>query len=110
MYIMSASKKRVLDDASGVPKSKKKKTDHSSKSNGTVQKAVTEGTTLLSEEVDFPRGGGTSFTPLELKAIRAEGVKEAEKEIFKVTTPTFEMHSVADIHLLGCSREAYKAC
>ncbi|KAF7339807.1 rRNA biogenesis protein RRP5 [Mycena venus] len=33
--------------------------------------------------VDFPRGGGTSFTPLEVKAIRAEAVKEANAELFE---------------------------
>jgi len=36
------------------------------------------------EELDFPRGGGTSFTPVEVKAIRAEAVKEANEELFKV--------------------------
>jgi hypothetical protein len=40
--------------------------------------------TLIAEEVDFPRGGGTSFTPLEVKKIRAEGLKEADEELFKV--------------------------
>lgn len=38
---------------------------------------------LVSEEVNFPRGGGTSFTPFEVKTIRAEGAKEAEDELFK---------------------------
>jgi hypothetical protein len=36
------------------------------------------------EEIDFPRGGGSSFTPLEQKAIRAEAIMEADAEIFKV--------------------------
>lgn len=36
------------------------------------------------DEIDFPRGGGSSFTPLEQKAIRAEAIKEADEEIFKV--------------------------
>lgn len=39
---------------------------------------------LLTAEVDFPRGGGTSFTPLEVKAIRAEATKEADDELFQV--------------------------
>ncbi|KAJ7596847.1 hypothetical protein C8J56DRAFT_918480 [Mycena floridula] len=38
---------------------------------------------VLTEEVDFPRGGGTSFTPLEVKSIRAEGLKEANEELFQ---------------------------
>lgn len=35
------------------------------------------------EEVDFPRGGGTSFTPVEIKTIRAEAQHEANEDIFK---------------------------
>ena len=45
---------------------------------------------LRPEEVDFPRGGGTSFTPVEYKTIRTEALKELKEEnIFKVSvTPT----------------------
>ena len=39
------------------------------------------------DEIDFPRGGGSSFTPLEQKAIRAEAIKEADEEIFNVRAP-----------------------
>ena len=39
------------------------------------------------DEIDFPRGGGSSFTPLEQRAIRAEALKEADEEIFKVREP-----------------------
>ena len=35
-------------------------------------------------EVDFPRGGGSNFTPLERKILHNEAVKEAEDELFKV--------------------------
>ncbi|WVQ96181.1 hypothetical protein IAU59_003284 [Kwoniella sp. CBS 9459] len=35
---------------------------------------------LKDEETDFPRGGGSSLTPLELKQTRAEGRREAEDE------------------------------
>ena len=63
------SVKRPLDDASSARKPKKPKTETAAKP---------------SEDVDFPRGGGTSFTPLEVKAIRAEAVKEANAELFKV--------------------------
>lgn len=38
-------------------------------------------------EIDFPRGGGSSFTPLETKAIRAEAIQELKEEhIFQVRT------------------------
>lgn len=36
--------------------------------------------TLKAEETDFPRGGGTSLTALEVKQTRAEGRREAEAE------------------------------
>ena len=36
--------------------------------------------TLKDEETDFPRGGGTSLTALEVKQTRAEGRREAETE------------------------------
>lgn len=37
-----------------------------------------------SDEVDFPRGGGTTCTPAEVKTIRAEAQREADEDIFKV--------------------------
>ena len=36
---------------------------------------------LLADEGDFPRGGGTTLTPLEYKEVRDEGRKEAEKDV-----------------------------
>jgi len=38
---------------------------------------------LSKDEVDFPRGGGSSFTPVEYKQIRAEAIKELKDEVFK---------------------------
>jgi hypothetical protein len=46
--------------------------------------SITKSSLALSEEIDFPRGGGSSLTPLELKETRAEGFREAESQIFKV--------------------------
>lgn len=66
------SRKRVLDGASVAPKAKR------------IKFIDEPATTLTAEELDFPRGGGTSFTPLEVKAIRAEAVREADGELFKV--------------------------
>ena len=81
----TASKKRVLDDAS-TPRSKKTKVDDSSKKSKTPKQdnPPQPASSLLTEDVDFPRGGGTTFTPVEVKAIRAEAAKEAEDEIFQV--------------------------
>ncbi|KAF7339630.1 rRNA biogenesis protein RRP5 [Mycena sanguinolenta] len=73
-----AAFKRALDDPSTARKFKKAKTTDVATEN-TPQTA----SKLVSDEVDFPRGGGTSFTPLEVKAIRAEAVKEANAELFE---------------------------
>jgi hypothetical protein len=66
------AQKRPLDESSSTKNAKKFRTNDTAKS-------------LLTEEVDFPRGGGTTFTPLEVKAIRAEAVKEANAELFEVS-------------------------
>ncbi|KAJ6574923.1 hypothetical protein B0H19DRAFT_619152 [Mycena capillaripes] len=73
-----ATLKRPLDDPSTVRKSKKTRTNNVATEN-TPQTA----SKLVSDEVDFPRGGGTSFTPLEVKTIRAEAIREANVELFE---------------------------
>ncbi|KAJ7786117.1 hypothetical protein B0H16DRAFT_1670341 [Mycena metata] len=73
-----AAVKRPLEDPSTARKSKKTKT-----TNAPNENAPQPASKLVSDEVDFPRGGGTSFTPLEVKAIRAEAVKEANAELFE---------------------------
>jgi rRNA biogenesis protein RRP5 len=73
-------KKRASDDQPTPRTRKKSKLDNG---NSLDQSLVSN--TL--SEVDFPRGGGTSFTPLEVKAIRAEGAKEADEELFEVSAP-----------------------
>ncbi|CCM04209.1 uncharacterized protein FIBRA_06375 [Fibroporia radiculosa] len=90
---MVASKKRVLDDAPGNPRSKKTRTESTDKK-GKSKADVS--LPAIPEEVDFPRGGGTSFTPLEVKAIRAEAVKEADKELFE-DKPTKRKRRKSDI-------------
>jgi len=70
-------KKRTSEDLSAGPKTKKVKT---AKTPDVPQPS----SSLLTEEVDFPRGGGTSFTPLEVKKLRVEAVKEADAELFQV--------------------------
>jgi hypothetical protein len=77
-----AALKRPLDDPSAARKSKKSKTSNTTDVRSESAPQATS--KLASEEVDFPRGGGTSFTPLEVKAIRAEAVKEANAELFEV--------------------------
>jgi rRNA biogenesis protein RRP5 len=72
------SQKRSLQDITAHHKSKKPKISEDVEAPGKPLQTVVSG------EVDFPRGGGTSFTPLEVKTIRAEGVKEANEELFDV--------------------------
>jgi rRNA biogenesis protein RRP5 len=74
------SQKRPLEDASSSRKSKKTKIAGKPKK----KEAKVEKPAPVAEDVDFPRGGGTSFTPLEVKTIRAEAVKEADEALFKV--------------------------
>ena len=85
------SKKRSLEDASS-PKAKKSKvaiaegsTDKKEKkAKAKADKPLQYTSNLVPEEIDFPRGGGTTYTPQEVKAIRAEAMKEAEGELFEV--------------------------
>ncbi|KAJ7783575.1 hypothetical protein DFH07DRAFT_192575 [Mycena maculata] len=76
-----AALKRPLDDPTIARKSKKTKMTDTP--NARAQDSPQTASKLVSDEVDFPRGGGTSFTPLEVKAIRAEAVKEANAELFE---------------------------
>ncbi|KAI0275150.1 nucleic acid-binding protein [Gloeopeniophorella convolvens] len=84
-------KKRQLEDAAS-PKAKKAKvaegeTDKKQKKGKTeklkADRPLQHTSNIAPEEVDFPRGGGTSYTPQEVKTIRAEATKEADEELFK---------------------------
>ncbi|KAI0720020.1 U3 snoRNP-associated protein Rrp5 [Cerioporus squamosus] len=83
---MAAGKKRVLDEASGNPKAKKTKTEEQSKKS--KDKPAQPASALIADDVDFPRGGGTTLTPLEVKTLRAEAAKEADKELFAESSNT----------------------
>jgi rRNA biogenesis protein RRP5 len=85
------SKKRNLEDGKS-PKAKKSKlaaeasTDKKQKkvkAKVKADKPLETTSNIVPEEIDFPRGGGTTFTPQEVKAIRAEAKKEAD-DLFKV--------------------------
>lgn len=51
---------------------------------------------LINEEVDFPRGGGTSLTAAEVKAIRAEATQEANEELFAASGKSQKKKSRSD--------------
>lgn len=93
-----AVKKRQLEDSTSVPKSKKTKLATEGKKEKKVKpdQPTQHPVHTAPEEVDFPRGGGSSFTPLEVKTIRAEAVKEANDELFKVSSPCIFMYICAN--------------
>ena len=85
------SKKRNLEDGTS-PKAKKSKlapeasTDKKQKkvkARVKADKPLATTSNIVPDEIDFPRGGGTMFTPQEVKAIRAEAITEAE-DLFEV--------------------------
>ncbi|KAK2461613.1 hypothetical protein APHAL10511_006076 [Amanita phalloides] len=80
-----AAKKRASEEAHSTRRSKKVK---SAVSTDVKQSKARPSSTLLTDDVDFPRGGGTSLTPAEVKAIRAEGIREANEELFKDESST----------------------
>lgn len=78
-------KKRSAGGAGASPaaKSKKARTDTAAKpkpERSEPRAAPSFTSALKSEEVDFPRGGGSSLTAFETKQIRAEGQREADAE------------------------------
>jgi rRNA biogenesis protein RRP5 len=79
---MVAQKRQADNPASRPPK--RSKTDDAPDSTSkpsTSQPRPVFTSALLADEGDFPRGGGTTLTPYELKEQRDEGRKEAEKEV-----------------------------
>ena len=86
------SKKRSLGDASSPRAKKIKPADGGADEKGRKEKKASRKAekleplqhAIVPEEIDFPRGGGTSYTPQEVKTIRAEAIQEAEEELFKV--------------------------
>lgn len=88
--IMVSKKRNLEDDTSSKPKKPKLAAEASTdkkkkkmKANVKAEKPLETTSNIVSEEIDFPRGGGTTFTPQEVKAIRAEAMTEAD-DLFKV--------------------------
>ena len=83
---MAKATKRTLGDAVEGTPPKKIKLDSKpvKKRKSTSARASVQTASGASDEVDFPRGGGTSCTPAEVKSIRAEAQREADEDIFKV--------------------------
>ena len=80
VMVKEKTKKRHADPATGSESQPKRLKTNSS--NGEKAKVVS---VSKQDEVDFPRGGGTSFTAAEYKTIRSEAMREMkDDEIFKV--------------------------
>ena len=78
-------KKRRLEEARSIRSTKKIKLSREGIATQDDPTRVQTNSVLISEEVDFPRGGGTTLTPIEVKAIRIEAAKEADQELFAVS-------------------------
>jgi hypothetical protein len=91
------AQKRALYESSAQNPKKSRKNDSAKTTNS-----------FLTEEVDFPRGGGTSFTPLEVKAIRAEAVQEANAELFKVSQFLLSKRYLNDLFLFRILTKVFR--
>lgn len=72
----SKGKKRAASPSRSAPAKKAKPADSSSSKDPTAFRSA-----LVSEEVDFPRGGGSGLTPLEYKEVLGEARKEADADV-----------------------------
>lgn len=86
IVVIMPGRKRTLEDPSSSHKSKKTKVSLKKSNKSSGGHDVPVHSILEQEKIDFPRGGGTTLTPQEVKEIRAEGVKEADKELFFVSS------------------------
>lgn len=85
---MMSGHKRRLNDGAFASKSKKiKSSSEMSEKKNHNGDLVPSTSAMTLDEIDFPRGGGTTLTPLEVKTIRAEAVREADQELFAVSGP-----------------------
>lgn len=83
-----AGHKRRLDDGTSAQKSKKSKLSFEKpEAKNHKRNPVPSTSAVTLDEIDFPRGGGTTLTPLEVKTTRAEAVREADQELFTVSGP-----------------------
>ena len=82
---MTRHKRRPDDEASSPKLKRAKVSSEKSESKNLKGVPVPSTSAMTLDEIDFPRGGGTTLTPLEFKTIRAEGVREADQELFAVS-------------------------
>lgn len=90
---MAGQKRALEDNPSRNVKKSKLVTDRLS---DVPEKPVQFISNLMNEEVDFPRGGGTSLTAAEVKAIQAEATQEANEELFAASGKSQKKKSRSD--------------
>lgn len=78
-----AVQKRSREETGSRP-TKKAKTEEAAVKKPSAAPRQVFTSTLVADETDFPRGGGTTLTPFEYKGLREEGRREAETEIAQV--------------------------
>lgn len=78
-----AVQKRTREET-GTRPTKKAKTEEGVVKKPSVAPRQVFTSSLVADETDFPRGGGTTLTPFEYKGLREEGRREADTEIAEV--------------------------
>jgi rRNA biogenesis protein RRP5 len=78
-----AVQKRTREDTGTRPTKKAKTEEEVVKKPSAAPRQVFT-SSLVADETDFPRGGGTTLTPFEYKGLREEGRREADTEIAEV--------------------------
>lgn len=79
------NKKRSADESAGQPS---KKAKGSKPAASTKPAAAAPVSSLVAEEVDFPRGGGSTLTPLEFKEATNEARLQADADVRVEVRPT----------------------
>ncbi len=83
-------KKRVRDSSQSSGPSNKKPKIAKEKVDSTEDGKPTSKMSLVNartDEIDFPRGGGTTLNPMEYKMLRDEARREVDEELFMVSSP-----------------------
>lgn len=92
--------KRSADDSTRPFKKSKPTSDAPSAAHhSTAPTSVPYKSSLVSDEVDFPRGGGSTLTPLEFKEATNEARKEADADAL-VEVSRFSLPDRAEAHEL----------
>lgn len=76
----SANSTKSSTESSSIPRSKRKADDDAAPASAEEKPAVVKSLLNAPEEIDFPRGGGTTLTQVEVYEAQLEGDNEARAE------------------------------